>query len=342
MLSSAQPSRLPKPFAASAAGGYIRTIPTASQIGIVNGAASLTDGFPPLNMTPLASGGVPPFGQDFNGILNWVTSISQWYQAGAPTIFDPTFAAAIGGYPKGAVLQSATLDGRFWRSTAESNTADPDGGGAGWASFFAPVFANPTFTGTLTASGPAAFNSTVGLGSSAVAGTQAVNDNSTKVSTTAYADRAATNAYNAAVAWASGNDATTLATAEAYADAKDVTTLAAARQGRAQSTATVVVATPGGVNGLTAVVTAPCNGVVLVVASMNPETTMVGGGSSFRILKNGVDVQGFHSTGAITATYAFAMTTGQVVNVDGQNTMDGGTSALTIGIALSVVFVPAP
>ena len=61
MLASAIPIKFPIPFGNSAGGGYIRPIPQASQIGIANGAASLTDGFPPLNFLPLGSGGVPPF-----------------------------------------------------------------------------------------------------------------------------------------------------------------------------------------------------------------------------------------------------------------------------------------
>lgn len=75
MQASNIPSKVPLPFANS---GTKNAIPTASQIGVTPGAASLTDGFPPLTMTPLASGGVPPAGADFNGILNLITAIQQW------------------------------------------------------------------------------------------------------------------------------------------------------------------------------------------------------------------------------------------------------------------------
>src|SRR5579872_7402068 len=200
MLSTSAPARLPIPFANNAGGSYIRTIPQASQIGITGGAASLYDGFVPLNMAPTASGGIPPFGQDMNGILNWLSSINQWYQAGGPLVYNSSFATSIGGYPKGAVLQAAGLAGGFWRNTADGNTTDPDSGGAAnWVSLFAPVFASPTFSGTSTFSGPAVFSSSASLGSSATATTQTVNDNSTKVSSTAYADRSASNAGSAAV-----------------------------------------------------------------------------------------------------------------------------------------------
>lgn len=193
MLSTNQPSRLPIPFANGAGAGFIRPIPTASQIGTLNGAASLTDGFPPLCLTPETSGGVPPFGQDINGVLNWLSSINQWYQAGGPVTFNATFAAAIGGYPKGAVLQSATLGGLFWRSITDSNLNDPDANPTGWVSLFAPVFVGPTFTGTTTFNGPVVVGAgqTVNLNNAASATTQGQGDNSTKVATTAYADAAA-------------------------------------------------------------------------------------------------------------------------------------------------------
>jgi hypothetical protein len=130
MLASAQPLNFALPFAANAGAGYItEPIPTASQIGITPGRASLNDGFPPLTMTPIASGGVPPFGQDMNGVLNQITAGLQWYQVGGMPIYNVTFAESIGGYPNGAVLQSSDRTG-FWRSTVDNNSSNPDAGGA--------------------------------------------------------------------------------------------------------------------------------------------------------------------------------------------------------------------
>jgi len=144
MLVSSIPLRFPMPFAASAGGSYIRVIPSASQIGITPGAASLTDGFPPLNFTPVSGGGVPPFGQDFNGILNWTSAWNQWQAAGSPVVYDATFSTAIGGYPKGALLNAVTGVG-FWSSTVDNNTTDPDAGGANWQQItFGQIYAgNP-------------------------------------------------------------------------------------------------------------------------------------------------------------------------------------------------------
>ena len=110
MLVSAIPTKFPIPFANSAGGSYIRPIPRASQIGTQNGAASLTDGFPPNCFVPIAAGGSWPFGQDMNGLMNQVTKWLQWNQAGGPIFYDSSFSSSIGGYPNGAILLSAALD----------------------------------------------------------------------------------------------------------------------------------------------------------------------------------------------------------------------------------------
>ena len=128
MQASNAPSKSAVPFANS---GAKNTIPVASQIGVTPGLASFTDGFPPLTMTPLAAGGVPPYGQDFNGILNFLSAATRWAQAGAGYSYDAAFSTAVGGYPKGATLVMATGNG-YWMSTVENNTSNPDTGGAGW------------------------------------------------------------------------------------------------------------------------------------------------------------------------------------------------------------------
>ena len=131
MLQANIPPKFPLVWGAFAGNAYIRNIPTASQIGIQAGAASLTDGFPPLTCIPEAEGGIPPFGQDMNGILKQATQWCQWVQAGGPVFYDSSFSASIGGYPKGTVLASATF-GYQWLNTTDANTTDPDTGGAGW------------------------------------------------------------------------------------------------------------------------------------------------------------------------------------------------------------------
>ena len=133
MQSTNIPSKIPLPFANAASSTYKNTIPTASQIGVVNGKASLTDGFPPLTFQAISSGGIPPFGADFNGILYEITAIQQWQNAGGMFYYDSAFSTAVGGYPAGAVLQSTSKNG-LWLNNTENNTTDPDAGGAGWIS----------------------------------------------------------------------------------------------------------------------------------------------------------------------------------------------------------------
>jgi hypothetical protein len=126
------PNKFPIPWGNSAGSGYIRAIPETSQIGVQNGAASLTDGFPPLNFLPVGSGGVPPFGQDMNGILNQITLWSQWQGAGGLCTYDSVFSAAIGGYPQNAMLASSSTPGQIWVNTVDNNTSNPDASGTGW------------------------------------------------------------------------------------------------------------------------------------------------------------------------------------------------------------------
>ncbi len=155
MQLSNAPGKLVLPFANS---GAKNAIPVASQIGIVAGAASLTDGFPPLTRTPLAAGGVPPSGLDMNGIIYELSAILRWANAGAGYVYDGTFAtdSNVGGYPKGArVLRSDGLG--YWFNTTDNNTTDPEGAGAaaaGWVPDFTTGITAVTMTNanvTLTA-----------------------------------------------------------------------------------------------------------------------------------------------------------------------------------------------
>ncbi|RVT95263.1 hypothetical protein EOD42_16905 [Rhodovarius crocodyli] len=144
MLASGIPTRVSVPFANS---GDRNTIPVPSQIGVTPGLASFTTGFPPLTMTPIEAGGVPPFGQDMNGILYAMSAWNRWQAAGAPVAYDAAFATAVGGYPRGARLASSAADGREWLNLIDNNTTDPDAGGAGWMSLGG---GNDNFTASAT------------------------------------------------------------------------------------------------------------------------------------------------------------------------------------------------
>jgi hypothetical protein len=128
MKQSDIPSKFSIPFANT---GVKNAVPIASQISVTPGAASFTDGFPPLTFIPIAAGGIPPSGADANGILFDATAWNRWQQAGNALLWDSTFSAAIGGYPKGALVLSADSS-HWWLCTADDNTTNPDASGAGW------------------------------------------------------------------------------------------------------------------------------------------------------------------------------------------------------------------
>lgn len=131
MQSTQTPTLIPLPFAS--AGGK-NTIPEASQLPGNPGGASFTDGFPPATRTPLVAGGIPPAGLDMNGILYMITQSTRWSHAGGLYGFSSSFAADtnVGGYPNGAELMSADLQGT-WISNTDNNTDNPDTGpGTKW------------------------------------------------------------------------------------------------------------------------------------------------------------------------------------------------------------------
>ena len=115
------PSNILSVFANSATTGYINSI---QQTDPGNGHASFALGFPPVTFQDVAAGGQPPFGSDFNGILNLLSAHDRWVNSGAVYPYDSTLSAAIGGYPKGAKVGNATGDGT-WMSTVDDNTTDP-------------------------------------------------------------------------------------------------------------------------------------------------------------------------------------------------------------------------
>lgn len=149
MLASIIPPKFQIPWGNAAGGAFIRPIPTASQIGTVPGAASLTDGWPPLTATPVAAGGIPPDVRDANGILNQATAWNRWQAAGGPIPYDATFQAAIGGYPRGALIASVSTLGLYWLSLNDNNTTNPDTGGTGWQRFPLPPGAAAANVGPL-------------------------------------------------------------------------------------------------------------------------------------------------------------------------------------------------
>lgn len=129
MQASDIPYKFAQIWAAAAAAGYV-TDPIPETI--TGAAASQELGFPPITAEPIGSGGVPPDIADFNGMFSYLSGWANWFQAGAPVRYDATFQSDIGGYPEGAIVESASTPGRFWISTTDNNAGNPDTGSTNW------------------------------------------------------------------------------------------------------------------------------------------------------------------------------------------------------------------
>jgi hypothetical protein len=141
-MGAPKPPVIPEPFANNATSSYKNTIPDTT---VAAGAASWSLGFPPVTMQPEVSGGVPPFGQDFNGVLFALSAHDYYVQAGQLYTWDAGVVADIGGYAVGAVL--ASTDGTtVWYNTVANNSTNPDNDStaAGWVPIAAYGFTNVT------------------------------------------------------------------------------------------------------------------------------------------------------------------------------------------------------
>lgn len=166
MPAPAKPAIIIEPFGKNAAGIYINLpIPVPSQAAIGNNIASFDDGFPVATFLNTESGGRPPQGADFNGLLYMITAYLAYLQSGQLFQYDAAASAAFGGYPKGALLANAAGTG-FWLSAVAANVTNPDTGGAGWISF-PPIptglVANAVTGGAHNDYNPAGFGPTTGF-----------------------------------------------------------------------------------------------------------------------------------------------------------------------------------
>lgn len=111
----AQPDLIPAPFAENATPGTIEPIPPLTPS--VPQQATWSSGFPQVTMQPLAAGGIPPRGQDFNGVLNALSQHIFHMQGGGQYKWSDDH----GPYSIGDVLQSD--DGlRSYVSVVDNNT----------------------------------------------------------------------------------------------------------------------------------------------------------------------------------------------------------------------------
>lgn len=125
-MSIAEPDKIITPWAST---GSKNPIP--ANANNATGAAGFDKGFPDITMTPEEAGGIPPAGQDFNGILYEVTSVLRYMQAGGLPHFSDNLSSSIGGYPIGSLV----LGGNgvtIWQNQIDGNANDPDISTAGW------------------------------------------------------------------------------------------------------------------------------------------------------------------------------------------------------------------
>ena len=148
-MAAPYPSLVTVAFASS---GTKNTIQIASH-GPSSALASFHDGFPSKTLTQKVSGGLPPFGADFNGILYELTSFQLWANGGGQFYFDSGYAT-LPGYPSGAVLQLNDKSGSVVNLSA-GNTADPNSDMTNWAPFSGGIVLSGNYDATETGTGNA-------------------------------------------------------------------------------------------------------------------------------------------------------------------------------------------
>ena len=124
MTSTQMPTRLamPQPFASGANA-------TRATIGSVSGnSVNYPDGFPAVYSSPASEGGKYVSRGEMNAIGNMASNDLHYFKCGGLNTFDAAFAAAVGGYPKGAVVEVASLNDyslKFYVSLIDNNLTDP-------------------------------------------------------------------------------------------------------------------------------------------------------------------------------------------------------------------------
>lgn len=96
--------------------------------------ASMAEGWSDITSTPIDDGGVPPNRSDFNGLGYLGTLPLLFIQQGGFITYNSAQSAAIGGYPKGAILWITNngVPQYAVRSTIANNTNNPASNMTGW------------------------------------------------------------------------------------------------------------------------------------------------------------------------------------------------------------------
>lgn len=112
-------------------GGQRADIPNAAT---GTNRASMQEGWNDITSTPIEDGGVPPNRIDFNGLGYLATLALFFLRQGGYVTYNAAQSAAIGGYPKGAVLwvEDNGVPQYAVRSTIANNTNNPASDMTGW------------------------------------------------------------------------------------------------------------------------------------------------------------------------------------------------------------------
>lgn len=152
-MNNTPPVKIYTPFASSATAGYITAVPQTTS---TPGAFSWTVGSGPETFLAPGSGGTPPLGNYFNGLMNQISDNIRYSTAGCIFVYDATYQTNIGGYPQNCILMMASGLG-LWRSTVNNNMVNPETGtpaapATGWSVLspntypWSSITGAPTFT----------------------------------------------------------------------------------------------------------------------------------------------------------------------------------------------------
>ena len=122
-----QPTRLiSTPFAQEGDKTEIQNV-----TGEFDNSATYRHGFPPITMQSIRTGGKPPKGTDFNGILFDITENISFLCKGGRYQYNAGLSTLIGGYPEGSNL---LLDDNVTEvvSTIAGNQNNPNTDMTGW------------------------------------------------------------------------------------------------------------------------------------------------------------------------------------------------------------------
>lgn len=105
--------------------GTKNVIQKVRQVGQDAQDMTWNDGSPNITLTAKEDGGLPPKGQDYNGVLNAISSHAVFGEKGGRYKWNPEVIAEFGGYPMDAIIQADDGSCEF-KSIVSPNTVNPN------------------------------------------------------------------------------------------------------------------------------------------------------------------------------------------------------------------------